>query len=149
WYHSLQTQYNGRLFNQLTVGSSYTWSKALDTASEVIGLGLAGSLSQAAFDILGSEKSFAAFDRRHVFSINGIWDIPAFKDQKGPIGKVLGGWQINSVYLISSGQRYTVANAFNNTLNALGLPVYSQQITADRTRPFVGNPNADRTQVGI
>ncbi len=148
-YQSLQTRYNGRLFNQLTLGSSYTLSKAFDTASEVVGLTSAGSLSQAAFNITGSERGYAGFDRRHVFSINGIWDIPAFKDQKGVLGHLLGGWQINSVYLISSGRRYTIANAFNNQLNALGVPVYSQQVTADRARPFFGNPNADHTQVGI
>jgi outer membrane receptor protein involved in Fe transport len=149
WYHSLQAQYNGRLFNQLTVGSAYTWSKALDTASEVVGLTSAGSLSQAAFDIVGAEKGYAGFDRRHVFSLNGIWDIPAFKDQKGVLGRVLGGWQVNSVYLISSGRRYTVASTFNAALNALGLPVYSQQVTADRSRPFVGNRDANRTLAGI
>src|SRR5262249_37992713 len=34
-YHSLQTQYRGRLFNQLSIGASYTFSKALDDASEI------------------------------------------------------------------------------------------------------------------
>jgi outer membrane receptor protein involved in Fe transport len=148
-YHSLQANYNGRLFNQLTIGSAYTLSKAIDTTSEVVGLASAGSFSQAAFNITASERGYAGFDRRHVFSVNGIWDIPAFKDQKGVIGHLLGGWQLNSVYLISSGRRYTIANGFNNTLNALGVPVYSQQVTADRFRPFFGNGNADRTQVGI
>jgi outer membrane receptor protein involved in Fe transport len=149
-YHSLQARYNGRLFNQLTLGSAYTLSKAFDTASEVIALNSAGSLSQAAFDITASERGYAGFDRRHVFSINGIWDIPFYKDQKGVLGRLLGGWQINSVYLISSGRRYTIANGFNNALNnVLGIQTYSHQPTADRTRPFFGNPNADRTQVGI
>ncbi|HET8676925.1 MAG TPA: hypothetical protein VFO63_14105, partial [Blastocatellia bacterium] len=45
--------------------------------------------------------------------------------------------------------RFTVGNGFNNQLNALGIPVYSSQVTADRFRPFYGNPEADRTQVGI
>jgi outer membrane receptor protein involved in Fe transport len=148
-YHSLQSRYNGRLWNQLTLGSAYTWSKALDTSSEVIGLGSAGSLSQDPFNITSSERSYAAFDRRHVFSLNGIWDIPAFKDQKGIVGHLLGGWQINSVYLISSGFRYTVANNLNIQLNARGLPVYSQQITADRSRPFYGNIDAPRDTVAI
>jgi outer membrane receptor protein involved in Fe transport len=34
-YHGLQTHYEGRLYNQLSVGISYTFSKALDNASEV------------------------------------------------------------------------------------------------------------------
>ena len=148
-YHSLQTRYNGRLFNQLTLGSSYTWSKALDTSSEVIGLTSAGSLSQAAFDIVDSERGYSGFDRRHVYSLSGIWDIPAFKDQKGFLGKAFGGWQVNSVYFIASGRRYTVGQVFNNALNALGIPVYSHQPTADRARPFYGNINAPRDTVAI
>lgn len=148
-YHSLQTRYNGRLKNQFTLGSSYTWSKVLDTASEVIGLTTAGSLSQAAFNVSSAERSFALFDRRHFFSVNGLWDIPAFKDQKGFLGHVLGGWQTNGVYVLASGRRWTVLNGFNATLNALGVPVYSQQVTAERMRPFFGNPNAPGGSVGI
>ena len=72
--------------------------------------------------------------------MNGIWDIPAFKDQKGIVGHLLGGWQVNSVYLISSGFRYTVANNLNIQLNARGVPVYSQQITADRFAPVLRQP---------
>jgi hypothetical protein len=148
-YHSLQAQYRGRVKNQLTLQSSYTWSKVLDTASEVIGLTTAGSLSQAAFNITGAERGYALFDRRHNFSLGSLWDIPAFKDQKGILGHVLGGWQLNGVYLIASGRRWTVQNGFNPTLNALGVPVYSQQVTAERMRPFYGNPNAPGGTVGI
>lgn len=148
-YHSLQSRYNGRLWDQVTLGSSYTWSKALDTASEVTSPAGTASISQTPFNITSADRSYAAFDRRHVFSVNGIWDIPAFKEQKGILGHVLGGWQLNSVYLISSGRRFTIGNGFNNTLNALGVPVYSSQVTADRFRPFYGNPDADRRNVGI
>src|SRR5207244_11696097 len=34
-YHGLQTRYNGRVFNQLTLGASYTFSKTIDNASEI------------------------------------------------------------------------------------------------------------------
>src|SRR5207244_6371034 len=34
-YHGLQTRYNGRVFDQLTLGASYTFSKTIDNASEI------------------------------------------------------------------------------------------------------------------
>ncbi len=34
-YHGLQMRYDGRMMDQLTLGMSYAWQKALDTASEI------------------------------------------------------------------------------------------------------------------
>jgi hypothetical protein len=57
---------------------------------------------------------------------------------------LLGGWQINSVYLISSGQRFTPAQFFNGFL-----PSYVDPLGGDVLRPFAGNPNANPQSVGI
>jgi hypothetical protein len=111
-YHGLQSRYSGRLFNQLAIGSSYTFSKALDNVSEVRSLleqffVSAFQYPQDPFDVNKGERSYSGLDRRHVFSLNGTWDIPFFKEQRGILGRVLGGWQINNIYLLSSGLRYT------------------------------------------
>jgi hypothetical protein len=144
-YHSLQTRYNGRLFNQLSLSAAYTLSKGLDNASEVFGF-QENSTAQNPFNITSLERSYSGFDRRHVLSLSGIWDIPAFKDQNGILGHLLGGWQLNSTYILSSGLRYTpVQGAVLNTL----IPSYIDPLGPDVLKPFYGNPNADPRQVGI
>lgn len=144
-YHSLQTRYNGRVFNQLSLGASYTFSKGLDNASEVFAF-QENSTAQNPFNTGRGERSYSGFDRRHAFSLNGIWDIPAFKDQQKVIGRLLGGWQLNSTYILSSGLRYTPIQAAN--LNVL-IPSYVDDLGADILKPFYGNPNADNRLVGI
>jgi hypothetical protein len=150
-YHGLQTRYEGRLLNQVSVGLSYTWSKALDNASEVFSF-FESAAPQNPFDINAGEKGYSGFDRRHALAMNFIWDVPAFKDQKGIVGKALGGWQLSGTYFLASGQRFTPAQGFSSLFFGLGYndALYDGTfIGFDSLRPFYGNPNAPKTSVGI
>jgi len=151
-YHGLQTRINGRLAKQLTYGAAYTWSKALDNASEIFsfgeGFGAADPLNYGK-----AERSYSGFDRRHAFSANMIWDVPFFKSQHGFAGKVLGGWQANSTWILTSGRRYTPEQVFG--INALGTTSYQDQgfdagtLGFDAVRPFNSNPFAAPGSVAI
>jgi len=66
------------------------------------------------------------------------------KQQRGFVGHLLGGWQLNGVQVITSGNPYT---PFENT-NSGVLGVAQSYVTVG-DRPFVGNPAIDPTQVGI
>lgn len=151
-YHGLQTRYDGRVRDQLTLGMSYAWQKAIDTASEIFSAN-ESAVSQDPFNTSGAERGLSGFDRRHVFSMNFLWDVPFFRSQEGVLGRVLGGWQVNGLYFLSSGQRFTPSQVFN--FAALGAASYidntfaSGFIGLDNYRPFSGNPNAPRDQVGI
>ena len=149
-YHALQARYNGRLSNQLTLGASYTFSKTLDNASEIFAFG-ENAIASNPFDLTNNEKGLSGNDRRHAFSLNFLEDIPFFKDQKGFVGHLLGGWQINGTYVLASGRPFTPAQFFNS----LGLPTYQDFLFGatffgfDNVRPFNGNPTAPRDSVGI
>jgi hypothetical protein len=148
-YHGLQTRYNGRLYTQLTLGASYSLSKTIDNASEIFGFG-ENAAAQHPFNITGGERSLSGFDRRHAFSMNAIWDIPYFKDQSGAIGRLLGGWQINSTYVLASGRPFTPSQGFFN--RAIGGGYFDNgfaPLVGEVARPFYGNPDAPRTEVGI
>ena len=150
-YHSLQMRYNGRLSNQLTVGASYTFAKGLDNASEIFSFGEGFSAANP-FDPIRAEKSRSGFDRRHAGSANAIWDIPFAKGQKGLIGHLGGGWQVNGTYVLASGRPFTVSEFCN-----FGCGINSYQDNAfqsgfiglDAIRAFWGNPKAPRNTVGI
>lgn len=147
-YHSLQMSYNARfLRNALSTGFAYTYSKTIDDSSEVFAFNGEGSiLPQNPFN-LHAEKSVSALHRPHIFSFNGIYDVPYFKGQRGILGHLLGGWQINATHVINSGRRYTASQALNGA--KLGVGASYLTTGGDVLRPFYGNPNAPQTAVGI
>jgi hypothetical protein len=149
-YHGLQTSYNGYIFRQLTLGASYTWSKAIDNVSEIFSFN-ENAFAQNPFDITGAERGLSGFDRRHAFSVAGIWEVPVFKDQRGWLGHLLGGWQVNGVYYLASGTRFTPTQFFFNRLIGGGYfdNNFMSAFASEVARPFVGNPNAPRSSVGI
>lgn len=144
-YHSLQARYNGRFLNDaLSVNASYTWSKTIDDASEIFAFGdIASPNAQNPFCINSCERSLSNLDRPQAFSTNFIFDLPFYKDQRGIVGRLLGGWQFNGTYILTSGAAFTPSN---NVAGSLGLG--GTYLTAG-DRPFWGNPNADRRLVGI
>ena len=149
-YHALQTRYEGRIGGQLNFGLSYTWSKALDNASEVFAFNDSIG-SENPFNTNSNERSYSQFDRRHAFAANWIWDVPLFKNQNNLLGKIAGGWQLNGTYLLATGQRYTPFQFINAALGSgYGDATWDATfIGIDSNRPFFGNPKAPRTSVGI
>jgi hypothetical protein len=144
-YNGLQTRYNARLMkDSLSVGASYTWSKTIDDASEIFAFDIASANAQNPFNINGPERSISQIDRRHAFSANFIYQVPFFKEQKGIVGHLLGGWQLNGVYVLVSGEPYTPGQFFNGSVLGVG----NAYLTSGE-RPFIGNPNADPRLVGI
>lgn len=151
-YDSLQARYNGRFLNKnLNFGAAYTFSKALDNASEIFSFG-ENAVAQNPFDIDKGEYGYSGFDRPHAFSMNFIYDVPLYRDQQGFVGKVLGGWQVNGTYNLASGRPYTPSQFANsqiigNTYMDGGFA--NTFIGLDALRPFAGNASVDPRRIGI
>jgi hypothetical protein len=144
-YHSMQTRYSGRfLKNALSINGSYTWSKTIDNASEIFAFADIGSAnSQNPFDRGNGERALSNLHRKHAFSANFIYDVPLFKDQRGIVGHLLGGWQLNGVQVSTSGNPYT---PFETTNGSYGL---GNAYLTSGDRPFIGNPNAPANTVAM
>ena len=150
-YNALQFRINGRLSKQLTYGGSYTWSKTLDNASEIFSFGESFSAADP-LNYGSNERSYSGNDRRHAASMNLIWDLPFEKAQKGWKGKLLGGWQMNSTYLVANGRRYTPEQFFVEASNLRGYEDigWARGFAGfDTQRPFYGNRNAKPGTVGV
>jgi Carboxypeptidase regulatory-like domain len=146
-YDSMQTRYTGRLFRDLSIGAAYTFSKTLDNASEVFAFSENSSLAPNPFDVGRAEKSFSALHRPHAFSMNFIYDVPFLKSQEGAVGRLLGGWQINSTYVLATGRPFTPSQFIHQSFFGLGASYLTN--TGETARPFYGNPDAPATSVGI
>jgi hypothetical protein len=144
-YHSMQTRYSGRfLRNNLSINASYTFSKTIDNASEIFAFDDIGSAnSQNPFDRGDAERSVSNLNRPHAFSMSFIYDIPFRKDQRGFVGHLLGGWQLNGIHVATSGNPFTPGESSNGSFG-LG----NTYLTSG-DRPFISNPNAPAGNVAI
>ena len=117
YYHSLQASMNRRFANHFSSTMAYTWAKAIDYVSDPFSTSginvLATSAVPTIFGGLPREKGLSLFDRKQRFVVTGNYELPFMKSQKGPLGRVLGGWQVSGIYAIESGVPFTVVNGFD------------------------------------
>jgi hypothetical protein len=114
-YHSLQLSVEKRLSGGLSAAAHYTWSKFIDTASDTFNVSSGEvAVAQDSFD-LRADRGLSSFDRPHRFAANVVWLLPVAREQVGPIGRLLGGWQVNGVVTLQSGSPFTVLNGSDPT----------------------------------
>jgi hypothetical protein len=63
---------------------------------------------------LRAEYSRANLDRRHVLSINYIYEVPFFRNQSNFKEKVLGGWQLSGITSYFTGLAFSPATSSND-----------------------------------
>lgn len=139
-YHGLQTRFDTR-FSDMLISANYTWSKTIDNASEIFSTFAGGqsiAVSQDPFNTTSGERGLSAFHQAHNFTANFIYELPFYKDQKGALGKLLGGYQISGIVRLASGRPYTAVNAFGQN----DLLFEGSFLGAGTLRPYLGNPNA-------
>lgn len=125
-YHSLQAKIEKQFSNGLFLLSSYTWSKTLTDSSSA----LSGFFSTSARDQYNRrlEKALSVFDVPHRLVMAFNYELPIgpgkpVANVSGPVGKVIGGWQVNGILNYQSGEPIGVG--VNNTLplfNSRNLP---------------------------
>ena len=104
-YHSMQISAQHRFSGASQVNLAYTWSKNLtDNQTD------RSTAPQNSYDIRG-DYGRATLDRRHIFSLNYIYELPFFSKQEGFIGKILGGWQASGIITYNTGLPFTVVTS--------------------------------------
>lgn len=157
-YQALQTEFRTtNLFNQLTLLTSYTWSRTTDNATSAFqstGAGGASlAFSQNVLNFEGQEHGLSGLDFPQSWTASFVEDIPAFRHQHGFVGHVFGGWALSGTYALTSGQTFTPVQFFLNTLTG-GVgndSAFNANIVGifDTSRPFYGSLSAPSNTVGI
>jgi len=155
-YNAVQAEFRANnLFKQLTIRTGYTFSKNMDNVSEIFstfGGATSNAFAQNNLNQSG-EYSFSGLDIPHQWTILFTEEFPFFKEQHGFIGHALGGWGVSANYVLASGQRYTPSQVFisefsaNDYFDANFFNTFNGG--AESAHPFLGNPHAPVTQVGI
>lgn len=147
-FHSMQAQYTAR-FSSLASTVSYTLAKQTDTGTDIFGTTIGNTIAQNPFDLNSGEKARGFLDFRHNLSLSFVYEIPAFKDQKGFLGHTLGGWQLSGTYRALPGQPYSAQqNSFGSPYND---SVFGTNFAVPDggLRPFQGNVNVDPRRVAL
>jgi hypothetical protein len=162
-YNALQTKFERRLSGGLHTLVSYTWSRSMDNSSGWFaaenGPG-GGSAVQNFFDP-DSNYSVSSYDIPHFLSWSTVCDLPFGEGkrwlQSGPLSWIAGGWQVNSILQVRSGQPYNlvvngdVANisGTGSTVSGYARPnLIGNPIPAQQTADMWYDPTAFAVPVG-
>jgi hypothetical protein len=96
-YHSLQAQLLRRFTNGASLTSAFTWSKSLDATQYL-------NVSD-----INPWYGISQNDRTFRFATSGIYQLPfgagrRFLANNGIASQIIGGWQVQGVYQVQSGQ---------------------------------------------
>jgi hypothetical protein len=156
-YNGLQLDLRStQIFHQLTLHSSYTWSKTTDNVSEIFSTGGAGTtlaFSQNPLNFTSGENGLSGLDFPQSWTLSFTEALPFFRQQEGYVGHALGGWILTGNYIVQSGQTYTANQEFAGFFSG-GVgedePFDRAFIgTFETLRPFLSNTSAPAGQVGI
>jgi hypothetical protein len=110
-YHGLQTTLQKQTSKGLTFLLTYTWSKSMSDAGDLLNGTNADALRAVAIPGLGPkfDYSLSDFDLRQVVHFSGGYELPFGKDKQfmnhgGFANLVLGGWSTNWILTLQGGQ---------------------------------------------
>jgi hypothetical protein len=140
-YNSLQVAVKKRFKGRSLIDGNFTWQKFL-TNSPADRSGAPQDRTNIA-----AEYGRSILDRTTYGSIDFVYDLPFFHDQRGLVGHLVGGWEISGIVALNSGLPSTVAATYGQSINGVafndvaGLAI-SGSSPAGLRPDQVGNPNA-------
>jgi hypothetical protein len=142
-YNSAQATFTKRFSRGFQAGAVYTFSKNItDSTTD-------RDTADAPQDIynLDAERAVSRFDRTHVFTLNGLYQLPFFRNRGDALGVILGGFQISGIYTAQSGTPITITQAIAGTQpSGLLFQISDPLGTGSTLRPnLVGDPRGSGT----
>jgi hypothetical protein len=110
-YNSLQVKVNKKFSGKSYIDANYTWSRGLTNAQADSSSGPQNTYN------LGADYGPSIYNRNDILSIDGVWELPWYREQEGVVGRVLGGWEMSGLYVVDSGLPLTVSYSGSGTVN--------------------------------
>ncbi|HYP08781.1 MAG TPA: hypothetical protein VER03_21290, partial [Bryobacteraceae bacterium] len=137
-YNSLQVTVNRRMASRLFFGLSYTWSKALTTASGD------GDFQRIDENNRKANYGLADFHRAHNLAVNWVYEIPVFAGSNAVVKHTLGGWQLSGVFQYQTGQpdniSFSIPGINNENLTGSFTEGARIRLIGDPTAGFTKDP---------
>jgi hypothetical protein len=138
-YNGLQTSLQKRFGGTGLLNVNYTFSKDLTTNQSDRSSGVQYSYC------IPCEYGRASLDRKHIFTANGVYDLPFFRSRKDAVGKILGGVELSGILTANSGLPFTALDSRSlgdpaaSGLNGVGAP-NNGRVASPRPNQ-IGDPN--------
>lgn len=118
-YNALNATLSKTLSNGIQFQQNFRWAKSLDTNSyEGPGADTNSTYPQDAHQ----DYALSDFDTKFNYTASGLYQLPFYRDQKGVLGKLLGGWEINPIFTFHTGFPWTPKTGQNiETPGGIGL----------------------------
>lgn len=112
-YHAMILTYERRFTSAWTVNASYTWSKAIDNASNTTVISNPYNWN--------SDRGPAESDRTHSMIVSYLWDLPKLARSPAALRWIFGNWQNNGILTAYSGLVFSPLAGIDQSLTANGL----------------------------
>jgi hypothetical protein len=110
-YDALQASLTTRNFHGFTSSWSYTFSREISNADEFAGTGLTasgeGAFAQNPLNPDQGERGVSIYSFPSIWGIQMTYTEPWFHEQRGIIGRLLGGYMMNAFYQFNGGQPFS------------------------------------------
>ena len=127
-YHALQTKVEKQFRGGLSFLATYTWSKTMSDAGDLLNGG-SDNVGYRAPTVPGfgiqQDYKLASFDIRNVFHLSGMYDLPFGKGKKfmssasAMQDRFVGGWSVQWIATLQGGQPITLS-CVTNSVQSLG-----------------------------
>jgi hypothetical protein len=124
-YNSLQVAVKKRLSHGVNLNVAYTYSKSIDDYPSGGGNADIGSDSVSVMPWYfrngrGLDRGPSGSDRRHRLVMSYVWMLPSLSHANALLRGAVGGWQLNGITTLQSGDPLTVTTGFDRSLTGLG-----------------------------
>jgi Carboxypeptidase regulatory-like domain len=102
-YNALQAKVTKKFSGKTYIDANFTWSRDLTNAP--------ATYSGFIQDIYNPNGDYgrAPDDRKLMLTMDGVYELPWFRDQKDFKGRLIGGWEVSAIYTAVSGLPLTVS----------------------------------------
>jgi hypothetical protein len=123
-YHSFQAKLNKRFSHGFSVLTAYTFAKIISDVSGWNTGFLDNSPTYQDVYNRNLDRSIDPQDVRHRLALSTVWELPIGKDRQflnnlHPVANaILGGWQVNGILTLATGQPLVLTNSIATTSGA-------------------------------
>jgi hypothetical protein len=111
-YNALYTTFTTRDWHNITTTSNFTWGRALGTGTQ--SQATSGYTALNPYNVQQSMYGPQQYDFKFLYSQTFLWSEPFFRNNKGPLGYLLGGWRFGAIFAARSGAPLPVGTLNSN-----------------------------------
>ncbi|MFL6334263.1 MAG: carboxypeptidase regulatory-like domain-containing protein [Pyrinomonadaceae bacterium] len=115
-YNGMLVSLRKRFSQGVQFDANYTWSHSIDNQSTVANVTTSGGLICDARNLRVC-RADSDFDIRHLFNVNGVWELPVgrgrafFNSAPGWVNAIVGGWTFSGIFTARSGLPFGLATS--------------------------------------